>query len=156
MSNYKKCMFFLITLTFIAVFSTPLMAQIGGVAKNTPEAVSNPNPDEFDYIVPLPCNLTMAFRVIFIRNIGYTGEIEGQFGTDPTPGSDQGNPFNKRHLIRLGSNMSISELPTTFVSKAQMILEQSNLDPSKIRQLYFIGKYEVSNGQYQAIMNNNC
>jgi hypothetical protein len=143
----------------LILLAYPLHAQLSGEQLDTPQAATNPNPDENDYLIPLPCNLSMAFRLIFIPEEGYAGEYKGVFGTNIKVKPDDGvlisNDFNGKHTSYLGSPLSVSELPENFRPKAIELEKQMNSE-SNNHQLYLIGKYEVTNGQWEAVMNNKC
>lgn len=138
----------------ILVWGTVAHSQL--VRQVTPESATNPKPDDNDFIIPLPCDLTMAFRPIFIPEKGYLGEFEGSFGQDPvnTEG-DETNFINQKHKVYLGSALSVESLPQAYQAKAQAIKKQLGNDQAD-RQLYLIGKYEVTNAQYEAVVNENC
>ncbi|MDR2405698.1 MAG: formylglycine-generating enzyme family protein [Deltaproteobacteria bacterium] len=148
-------LFILVAIILTAIsLSTPASAQI--VKKMSTDAVSNPKPDDYDYIIPLPCQLTMAFRVIFIPKKGYLGEVSTFFGSDLVPDGAQELSFiTRKYKGTLGSSLSIENLPADFQPKAWELKKQLN-DDQDGRQLYLFGKYEVTNAQYQAVMNNSC
>jgi hypothetical protein len=176
-----------LSIYFVIIFillSTPLFGQISDRKFDSTESASNPHPDPNDYLIPLPCNLSMAFRLIFIPETGYTGEFKGIFGSsdketmpkesDGTTTKDKdgrdvvlSEDFNGKHTIYLGSPLSISELPeylsenerqnipANFRQTAINLEKQMNSKTNN-HQLYLIGKYEVTNAQWEAVMNNNC
>jgi hypothetical protein len=133
----------------------PAQAQIA--RQLSPQAATNPKPADGDYLVPLPCDLSMAFRVIFIPERGLLGEVTTYFGADRVveSGSQEQNFINRKHKGYLGSALSIDSLPESFQAKAWE-LKNALSDDKEGRQLYLIGKYEVSNAQYRAVMANDC
>jgi hypothetical protein len=136
---------------FFHALSAPLLAQV------TAAEVSNPAPDKHDYSVPLPCGLSMAFRLILIPEQGALGEVSSHFGTElqHQAGGGGGENFeSRRHKVYLGSALSADELPKSFQPKAAEILKAAGGGGAKSqpRQLYLMGKYEVSRAQYQAVM----
>lgn len=143
---------------FVVLISAPLYGQLR--LEINSQSVSNPNLDENDFLLPLPCDLTMAFRLIFIPEIGKTGEIKVIFGSSLKnvtldDGVEISTDFNGKHTVYLGSPLSISNLPSDYKPIAAAI-KQNLTSNEEIRQLYLIGKYEVTKAQWQAVMNNNC
>ncbi|MDR2198809.1 MAG: formylglycine-generating enzyme family protein [Deltaproteobacteria bacterium] len=141
---------------FFLSFPENLEAQI--VRQVTLEAAANPRPDDLDYLVPLPCGLTMAFRPVFIPEKGYLGEVSGYFGSDQGAiGENEGgeNFINRKHKIYLGSALTVENLPEAYRPKAQAELAKFAPDGG-VRTLFLMGKYEVSNAQYRAVMTGDC
>ncbi|MDR2350727.1 MAG: SUMF1/EgtB/PvdO family nonheme iron enzyme [Deltaproteobacteria bacterium] len=133
---------------------------MGGVRVDTPEAVSNPKPDGDDFLLPLPCGLSMAFRIIFIPERGHLSDFKTTFGTNAKKvniGDDVyvSSDFNGKHEDYISSSLSISDLPPKYRDVADKIRASFTYDDYN-RQLYLIGKYELSVGQYEAVMNGNC
>jgi hypothetical protein len=135
-----------------------LWAQgIGGRGRVTAESVWNPKPDPTDFILPLPCGLGMAFRPIFIPEKGYLAEARVFLGADQgDPGDGQTRAFvNSRRDARLGSALALENMPDSYVPLAREAQRSFTNDPEG-RQFYLLGKYEVSRGQWEAVMNGNC
>ncbi|MDR1315221.1 MAG: formylglycine-generating enzyme family protein [Deltaproteobacteria bacterium] len=133
-----------------AVFiSGPAAAQLSTVV--TPQHAWNPRPDASDFVVPLPCGLSMAFRPVFIPDRGYLGEIVGYFGSDPRSEQDWTENFNRRHKIYLGSPLSIEDLPAPYRPTAVALKNRLLFDEKSGRQLYLIGKYELTAAQWDAV-----
>jgi hypothetical protein len=59
--------------TFLAATHTAT-AQIRRTNPITPADAWNPKPADDDFVLPMPCNLSMAFRPIFILGRGYLTE----------------------------------------------------------------------------------
>ncbi|MDR2198811.1 MAG: formylglycine-generating enzyme family protein [Deltaproteobacteria bacterium] len=149
-----KKSFSLIFIILCFSLTSSLEAQIA--RKVSVEAATNPKPDSYDYLLPLPCGLVMSFRVVFIPEKGYLGEVATYFGSDTagSAGSSQ-NFINRKHKGYLGSSLSIENLPPDFQVKAWELKKQLS-DDGEGRQLYLMGKYEVTNLQYQAVMYGDC
>ncbi|MDR2350728.1 MAG: formylglycine-generating enzyme family protein [Deltaproteobacteria bacterium] len=149
-------------------FSDPASAQqLGGVVTDNKKASTNPNPDGDDFEIPLPCGLSMAFRFVFIPQSGYIGEITSHFGTASKETNMNGvamsSDFNGKHPVYLGSSLALENLPNKYKPVAQRIQDSINATYSSeegkdasIRPFYLIGKYEVTNAQWEAVMNGNC
>ncbi|MDR2352214.1 MAG: SUMF1/EgtB/PvdO family nonheme iron enzyme [Deltaproteobacteria bacterium] len=142
----------------IGLNSSLLLAQVGGRAVDPLAAVWNPKPDkETDYVIPLPCEgMGMAFTLVFIPEAGYLGEMEAFLGSNENFSRENPTYFNRRHKIFLGSALSIDNLPADYQPKALKQKEEWNKNDQNPRQLYLIGKYEVTQGQWDAVMNGDC
>jgi hypothetical protein len=131
-------------------------AQIGSARPVTPQDAWNPKPDDLDYVLPLPCDLAMAFRPVFMTEKGYLGETVGYFGTELQSSNDQTESFSRRHRVYVGSPLSISELPEAYRPKAVAAVQaETRLDP-EVRQLILVQKYETTVAQYDAVMREGC
>ncbi|MDR2340703.1 MAG: SUMF1/EgtB/PvdO family nonheme iron enzyme [Deltaproteobacteria bacterium] len=161
------CLAAVLALAAVTILPGAAFAQI--VRQVTPEAATNPKPDPNDFLLPLPCDLVMAFRVAFIPEKGYLGEISTMFGSDlggvVTEAVADGaqsislgegaNFMDRKHRVQLGSALSIDSLPADFQPKAWELKKAVGNDKDG-RQLYLIGKYEVTNAQYRAVMDGDC
>jgi hypothetical protein len=130
-------------------------AQIAGARPATPQDAWNPKPAEGDFTVPLPCELSMAFRPVFIPEKGYLGELEGYFGSELQSANDETQSFSRRHKVYVGSPLSVDNLPEAYRATASAMKAKLSSD-SDSRQLYLVGKYEVTVAQYDAIMKEGC
>ncbi|MDR2611600.1 MAG: formylglycine-generating enzyme family protein [Deltaproteobacteria bacterium] len=143
-------------LAALSLAATPsLRAQIAGARPVGPQDAWNPRPDDGDFTIPLPCGLSMAFRPIFIPEKGYLGELEGHFGTELQSDTDQTQSLSRRHRVYLGSPLSIENLPESYRPKAQAMKAELSPDQDP-RQLYLIGKYEVTVAQWDAVVQDGC
>ncbi|MDR1315222.1 MAG: formylglycine-generating enzyme family protein [Deltaproteobacteria bacterium] len=174
----------LLALAAVILDSAPAIAQLRVANQATPQDASNPNPAEDDYVVPLPCELTMAFRPVFIPVTGYLGEMVGYFGSESRgeeaqggdepgaapeapkapapegqggqqPSSDDIESLTRRHKVYVGSPLSIDNLPAAYRPTALAIKNKLSAD-KKDRQLYLMGKYEVTVGQWDAVTKEGC
>jgi hypothetical protein len=132
-------------------------AQIAAAGRPaTPQEASNPDPDPLDYVIPLPCNLTMAFRPVFVTVKGYLGETEGYFGSELQSENDQTRSFSQRRRVFVGSPLAIKDLPEAYRPLATGAVKgDAQLDPM-ISQLYLMQKYETTVAQYDAVTKPDC
>ena len=133
----------------IAAHPSPSSAQ--GLARKgvvNLQDVFNPKPDQLDLGLPMPCGLHMVFRVVGFNLDGKIKDVKIRFGIDD---SGANGFFDHRHLIHLGSALSIDHLPPEWRPVAEAALAGARGD-----QLYLIGKYEVTNGQWNAVMGGEC
>ncbi|MDR1165027.1 MAG: formylglycine-generating enzyme family protein [Deltaproteobacteria bacterium] len=134
-----------------------LWAQVGGRDRGGAESAWNPHPDPQDYLLPLPCEMKMAFRPVFIPEEGRLGETRGFFGVNvEDQGTETRGYLNRKRLARLGSALSLDNLPDSYLLVARGILRRVLNAASDGHQLYFIGKYEVTRGQWRALMDGDC
>jgi hypothetical protein len=144
--------FSFIVLFFVLVIrlSDSAQAAISFGGETKPEDVYNPSPDlNGDLILPMPCNLSMVFRVVSLPVTGKIRDFETFFGQD----SDSDYAFlDNRHQAHLGSDLSLDNLPKSMKETATKVLTKAATD-----QIYLIGKYEVSKGQWDSLMGDgNC
>ncbi|MDR0621119.1 MAG: formylglycine-generating enzyme family protein, partial [Deltaproteobacteria bacterium] len=108
------------------------------------EDVYNPNPAEGDLPLPMPCDLFMVFKAVSLPVTGSVRDYESFFGLD----TQTENAFlENRHQVHLGSDLSVANLPQGLAEIASRALSQASTD-----QIYLIGKYEVTKGQWDAVM----
>ena len=123
------------------------LARKGQIA---PEGLYNPKPDQLDLALPMPCQMAMVFRVVGFRLDGKLKDIKVRFGSD-SPVDDGSGFLDHRHLVHLGSALSVEHLPPEWRGVVEAALNGASGD-----QLYLIGKYEVTNAQWSAIMDGQC
>ncbi len=134
---------------FICIFCLLIssVSHAALVAKGSAKLVDgfNPHPHKDDIILPMPCNLSMVFKLVGVPAQGFLWDMHSRFGSDVTS-SVQRVFYDSRHSINLAAPFSGSDLPQTWKKYA----------PSGNYFYYFMGKYEVSSLQYDAIMNKIC
>ncbi|MDR0827576.1 MAG: formylglycine-generating enzyme family protein [Desulfovibrio sp.] len=119
--------------------------------KNRQPALSevfNPGPAAGDLVLPMPCGAGMVFRAVGVRSGGILGDIQVELGGNA--GGREGDEYYEgRRLTALSGPFAARDLP-------------ESLRPIPERELpgdyffYFIGKYELSNFQWKAIMEGWC
>ncbi|MDR1310129.1 MAG: formylglycine-generating enzyme family protein [Deltaproteobacteria bacterium] len=133
-----------LALALLAAFPVPARAAIAKKGMVSPESVQNPKPDDLDLFLPMPCGLSMAFRAVALPVSGKVSDFETFLGSD----ADSDNAFlDNRHRVSLGSGLSLENLPEPMRSVAARALEGVSRD-----QVYLIGKYEVSEAQWDSVM----
>jgi hypothetical protein len=131
----------LITLVMALAMAIYAQAQAQG---GPDQAWFNPKPDDADLELPMPCDLTIVFKVVGIPAKGFLGDIkltQGSLGENAKGFVDR--PFSTPLSAPLRLD-NFGEAYKELVSKA--LGDKANY------QLYLIGKYEVSVGQWQAVM----
>ncbi|MDR0621118.1 MAG: formylglycine-generating enzyme family protein [Deltaproteobacteria bacterium] len=130
--------------TFIvAALGGPTAAWAQGQAPGDP-AYFNPKPDDSDLVIPMPCGLSMVFKLVMIPAAGFLGDMELKQGTL----GQNGKGFVDRPFqTPLASSLKLENFTGTMAEKvAAAVAGKTDY------QLYLIGKYEVSVGQWQAVM----
>ncbi|HHJ16970.1 MAG TPA: hypothetical protein ENJ80_09765 [Gammaproteobacteria bacterium] len=95
-----------------------------------PEKYYNPKPAEGDVIVPLPCGGAMTFRKVGVESAGLLDDLMITLGTSS---ESLGYAENPHHTHLAGS---FSGTPNS--------------------RYFLLGKYEVSQAQYAAVMSGEC
>ncbi|MDR2300882.1 MAG: SUMF1/EgtB/PvdO family nonheme iron enzyme [Deltaproteobacteria bacterium] len=122
----------------------PAPAQNGEPPQNGAAKVFNPRPDETDIVVPMPCGLSMVFKLVAVPAAGYLGDVELRQGV---LAENEKGFVERQFLTPLASSLKLENLAGELGAKAKGLLgEKADY------QLYFIGKYEVSVGQWRSVM----
>ena len=121
----------------------------------------NPNPSPTDFSLPMPCEGQMILRHVCVPAGGYFSDLPFDMGC-----KDCGRPKNSfmegRRLGAVSGPFTLEDLPADW----RMRLEKASVNgdgrcpgpgDTNIRAFYyFIGKYEVTNFQWKAVMNDVC
>ena len=119
-----------LTFIFLAAFSHDLDAQH---QIDWPERYYNPSPLDEDLVLPMPCNGAMVFRPVATPNTdGMMGDVRVMLGQESAD-----VPF-------------LNGLRRSYVSGGF----QSGGDNPK--GLFYMGKYEVADAQWQVVMGGEC
>ncbi|HIW01235.1 MAG TPA: formylglycine-generating enzyme family protein [Candidatus Desulfovibrio intestinipullorum] len=106
----------------------------------------NPHPDKKDIILPMPSNLSMAFRVVAVPASGYLWSMKVSMGvTDSEPDRSY---YDSTYQTVLSAPFSAQDVPASW--KASL--------PDDAEGTYFyylVAKYEVSRLQWKAVMDEN-
>ncbi|HEX5080050.1 MAG TPA: SUMF1/EgtB/PvdO family nonheme iron enzyme [Geminicoccaceae bacterium] len=114
----------------------PLLALAGGAhAQQTswPERFYNPAPLENDLVLPLPCGGAMAFRPVATPPIG-------------------GDALSDRSILLGWANQPTGHID--YLHREHIL--GSLQDPATGEWLFYIGKYEVTQDQWAAVMQTEC
>ncbi|MDD4700862.1 MAG: SUMF1/EgtB/PvdO family nonheme iron enzyme [Desulfovibrio sp.] len=106
---------------------------------------SNPKRDENDIILPMPCDLSMAFKLVAVPAKGLLWDMPMRPGIDDSANTDRAF-YDRRYNTALSGAFSLEDLPPDW----------RKLAPKGQNYFYLVAKYEVSNLQWQAVMNNTC
>lgn len=125
------------TILLLALLGGPLpdavAADVPTKTPPWPAEATNPQPQHDDLTLPMPCGGSMVFRRIdtFVEANWLADQRIRLGGTDPRFIASEGTRFD-----RLVGGFSDKDAPE--------------------RRFYFIGKYEVTAGQYAAVMGEGC
>jgi hypothetical protein len=124
-------------------------------------AVVNPNPSQTDFSLPMPCGGEMILRHVCVPAGGYFADLSFDMGC-----KDCGRPKNGfmegKRLSAVSGPFTLEDLPTAWrvkLKKARVNGDgrcPESGDTNISAFYYFIGKYEVTNFQWQAVMNDGC
>nr|WP_183720086.1 SUMF1/EgtB/PvdO family nonheme iron enzyme [Desulfovibrio intestinalis] len=107
--------------------------------------VSNPKPADDDIILPMPCNLSMVFKLVAVPAKGLLWDMPMRPGIDDSANADRAF-YDRRYNTALSGAFSLEDLLPAW----------RKLAPKGQNYFYLIAKYEVSNLQWQAVMDNAC
>ena len=106
---------------------------------------TNPKPADDDIILPMPCNLTMAFKLVAVPAKGLLWDMPMRPGIDDSANADRAY-YDRRYNTALSGAFSLEDLPPDW----------RKLAPKGQNYFYLVAKYEISNLQWQAVMDNAC
>ncbi len=105
----------------------------------------NPHPEAGDLELPMPCDLKMLFRVAAVPVDGYLSDMEIRFGCDDCERT--GEEFYDRQYVQgISGPFRLPNLPAAW---RNALAKDNTLNDKSI---YLVGKYEVSNLQWDAVM----
>lgn len=117
-------------------------------AAATLDSATNPQPADDDILLPMPCGATMALRAVGTQADGYLWDMETLFGCDNCDRQDK-DYYERRYNVAVSGPFSNTDLPASWRGKLPKP-ETGNY------YYYFIGKYEISNFQWKAVMEGWC
>lgn len=121
----------------------------------------NPNPLKNDIELPMPCSGKMILRPVCVASSGFFEDLEFYQGCTDCGRWDQGFMEGK-HKAAVSGPFNLRDLPNSWRSQLAISAESGNgqcpnpNDESAMGFYYFIGKYEVSNFQWDVIMDGKC
>ncbi len=124
------------------------------------QKISNPSPAEGDIILPMPGGLQMVLRAVCVPARGYFDDVQQPFGVAAQ--ADSGNTIfeawaERRYTASVNAPFELSDIPPSWGQSVQGWLQADPASGASASNglrsfLYFIGKYEVSQGQWRAVM----
>jgi len=121
----------------------------------------NPNPDEMDITLPMPCGARMVLRHVCVAARGFFGDLRLDLGCSDC-GREGLGFMEGRRKASVSGPFIIEDLPEQWqlrIYKAALNGDGTCPDPNETEQTgfyYFIGKYEISNLQWNVVMDATC
>lgn len=127
--------------------NAPLPAHAALKAKGefTLTEAYNPHPQEADVLLPMPCGLNMALRVMAVPAKGFLWDMSTRLGRDDVQNADRAY-YDSRFSAALSAPFALEDLPPAW---------RTGL-PTSGHYYYLMGKYEVSGAQWRAVMEPSC
>ena len=154
----------LLLLCLLAVSTTTeCIAALRLVGKSdlpSAEQISNPKPAQGDIILPMPGGLSMVLRAVCVPAKGYLDDVQQPFGVSAQ--ADTGSTIfeawaERRYTASVNAPFELNDIPASWGQDIQGWLRSDPATAASAQNglrsfLYFIGKYEVSQGQWRAVM----
>ena len=123
------------------------------------ERISNPQPMQGDIVLPMPGGLSMVLRAICLPATGFLDDSVLKFGVMSPEGEDNASIAwaDRQYKASLLAPFAIEDIPKQW---DKSIVQEAIVDHSSSAKkttglqtfFYFIGKYEVTQGQWRAVM----
>ena len=156
------CVFFglVIHLPLLLAQNCPSEQGLSASPGSVVDAV-NPNPSPTDFSLPMPCEGQMILRHVCVPAEGYFGDLPFDMGCKDC-GRIKNSFMEGKRLSAVSGPFTLQDLPAAW----RMKLENASLngdgrcpqpgDTDINAFYYFIGKYEVTNFQWKAVMSDVC
>jgi hypothetical protein len=134
------------------------------VALNSPDSVSaavNPNPSQTDFSLPMPCGGEMILRHVCVPAEGYFADLAFEMGCKDC-GRLKNSFMEGKRWSAVSGPFTLADLPAAWRLKLENAIANGDGrcpapgDTNISAFYYFIGKYEVTNFQWKAVMNAAC
>ncbi len=127
----------------------------------TREDAFNPNPSDEDFELPMPCGAKMALRHVCVPAEGYLEDLSIDVGCADCRRSGEGF-MEAKHEDAIAGAFTLEDLPEAWRIKLAVLARSGDgqcprPDNKSLQGFYFfIGKYEITNYQWKAVMNGDC
>ena len=121
----------------------------------------NPHPSEYDFELPMPCGGKFFLRHVCIPARSFLDDFQFNMGCEKCRRKDEGFMETKR-IAAVAGAFTLEELPESWRAKLVELARRGDGlcpapdDKSSKGLYYFIGKYEISNWQWQTVMADDC
>lgn len=123
----------------------PAEAALARKDSVNPADACNPQPADDDITLPMPCGLSMVFKLVAVPAKGFLWDMPVRPGLDDS--ANAGRAFyDRRYNAALSGPFALDDLPAAWRKAA----------PQGRNYYYLIAKYEVSNLQWRAVMDASC
>ena len=163
--RYLRCSLpILLAICFVCSLAAPVSSAAlrltGKSELPSVQQISNPSPTEGDIILPMPGGLSMVLRAVCVPARGYLDDVQQPFGVAAQ--ADTENTIfeawaERRYTASVNAPFELSDIPPSWGQGVQSWLRADPASAASAQNglrsfLYFIGKYEVSRGQWRAVM----
>ena len=145
----RAAAFSLLLVAALAFFSSDAQAALRAKgAAATLEEATNPQPAGDDILLPMPCGAAMAFKTVGVQAEGFLWDMQTQFGCDNCDRQER-DYYERRYSATISGPFAQKDLPIEWHKK---------LSKPEVGEYYYflIGKYEISNFQWKAVMEGWC
>ncbi|MGE9985113.1 SUMF1/EgtB/PvdO family nonheme iron enzyme [Desulfovibrio sp. SGI.169] len=141
------CLFSLCALALGLFFCglQPADAALARKDSATPADACNPRPADDDITLPMPCNLSMVFKLVAVPARGFLWDMPVRPGLDDSANAERAF-YDRRYNAALSGPFTLADLPAAWRKAA----------PQGRNYYYLIAKYEVTNLQWRAVMDASC
>ena len=121
----------------------------------------NPSPAEADFELPMPCGGKLFLRHVCIPVKSFLDDVQLNLGCDDCRRRDEGFMEAKR-IANIAGAFTREDLPESWGVKLFEIAARGDgqcpgpEDKNSNALYYFIGKYEITNWQYNTVMKDEC
>jgi len=126
-----------------------------------PAAAYDPNPSSSDVSLPLPCGGRLILRHVCVPAQGYLGDEQPELGCRDCARPELGFMESRRREAVSGAFV-LDDLPPAWQEKLSQLAREGDgraPKPNSREQIglyYFIGKYEITEYQWNAVMGGPC
>ncbi len=124
---------------------TPAYAALTLKGSASSEEGFNPAPAVGDIGLPMPCDMSMMFKIVGVPAKGFLWDMSTRFGYDNAKSEDRAY-YDSRHTTTLAAPFAQKDLPSAWQPHA----------PKGDYLYYLMGKYEVTGLQWDAVMQETC
>ncbi len=151
-ATFRRC-----AALFLAAAAAALLPLLAGTALAALKADDagiplekswNPHPAQDDIILPMPCGLSLALKAVAVPAAGFMEDKRFYMGV--TSAQDERlQMYARRFESHISAPFSQRDIPASW----QAVLPA---DEKEHYLYYFIGKYEISEQQWEAVMSDQC
>ncbi len=133
----------------VALFPLPTEDAVRSSGDPAAEETWNPAPRPDDIILPMPCGLRLALRMVSVPSESLIQDRRFSMGIINNEETDR-QIYEQSFDAHIAAPFTPADLPAGW----RKIAAEQNLMEGQT--FYFIGKYEISRHQWDAVMNNQC
>lgn len=130
------------------------LSLVAAVAQADPDPLYNPKPMDDDVLLPLPCEGQMAFRYVYVLAKGALDDREVSLGYPFSEGETgyQQSFISGYRRDYINGQFTLNDLPKPWQAKVGPGLPKPEKGTLLKPMLYFVGKDEVTQRQYDLVM----